>query len=77
MGENRREAKVERGVLAALEKGPGDGLTGPEIHSVAPGSWEEISAALNRLVEREVLLSSPDEKFGGPYSRYRLIEGRS
>lgn len=77
MDEKQREEQVEQGVLTALKRGPGEGLTGPQIHSVAPGSWEEISTALARLSSRGVLTSGPDVKFGGPYPCYRLTEGRS
>jgi hypothetical protein len=74
---NSREQQIERGVLAALERASDEGLTGPQIHSVAPGSWEEISVALARLSARGVLVSKPDEKFGGPYPCYRLAAGKA
>lgn len=74
MDAKSREEQVERGVLAALKGGPAEGLTGPQIHSVAPGSWEEICVALVELEERGVLTSGPDEKFGSPYPCFRLAE---
>lgn len=69
-----RESQLEQRITDALGKGPEHGLTSPQIHSVVPGSWGEISAALERMVERKELLAAPDEKFGGPYPNYRLNE---
>jgi hypothetical protein len=46
----RRSMTLEERIVDVLENAP-EGLTGPQIHSIVPGSWGEVKAALEQMVE--------------------------
>lgn len=59
-------------IMEAMRRGPEEGLTGPQIHSVVPGSWEEIVEALDELCEEGRLVPAETKFSDENYSGYRL-----
>lgn len=66
------EEDLKARIAEALEKGPPDGLDGPQIHSVVPGSWEQVKAALEEMVSAGELRVSAEPTGERPYARYAL-----
>lgn len=66
---------MEEMIKEALMNGPDDGLTSPQIHSVVPGEWEEVSGTLRQMEEEGTIVQTndaPGELWapGDPYPRY-------
>ncbi len=73
-----KEGDTEEAIKEALRKGRGGGLTSPQIHSVVPGSWEEVSECLEKMAREGVIAQTNYEVAGSddPYPRYILNERR-
>lgn len=67
-----QDDKLKARIAEALEKGPPDGLTGPQLHSVVAGSWEQVKAALEEMVDAGELRVPAEPTAEEPYARYAI-----
>lgn len=69
------EEETKQAVRDALKRGPAEGLTGPQVHSTAPGSYPEIAVALEEMTKNGEL-GKEITGDASPYPRYYLPERR-
>lgn len=64
--------ETKEAIRSALSKGPEEGLTGPQLNSVVPASWEKIKAALAEMLNDGEIEKSETQFSSEHYPGYKL-----